>query len=480
MRDPLPPRARAARLLMASSLAASALAGCASFDGIFSTAKVADPAPLGLHNPSKPELASTEASRAWWTLLGDAQLSALIDQALAQNPGLRAAQARLGRLQAMRDAAAASEAPRVNGGLDVMRQRYSANGLFPPPIAGATVDSATLQLSAGWEFDFFGKNRAALDAALGQERANEADTLAARNVLAASVARTYLNLVRLQAQLQLAQRTLALREQTHALVQDRVKAGLDTQLELQQSESALPDARLQIEQLQEQVQLGLNALASLTAQPVSALKLQIPSLNSLTLPATVRSLPLALLGQRADIAAARWRIEASVKDVDAAKAQFYPNVNLVAFAGLSSLGLDRLFKEGSDQWGVGPAISLPLFDGGRLRANLRGKVADQEAAVESYNAQVLEAVHEVSDRIASAQAITRQQQELGAALASAETALAIALQRYEAGLGNYLSVLSAESPVISLRRQQADLRARALDTQVQLLQALGTKPAQNS
>ena len=120
-------------------------------------------------------------------------------------------------------------------------------------------------------------------------------------------------------------------------------------------------------------------------------------------------LPADLLGQRADIAAARWRVEAAGHDVKNAKTQFYPNINLVAFAGLSSIGLGRLLDAGSQQWGVGPAIRLPIFEGGRLRANLRGKTADLDAAVESYNAAVLDAIHETADQIASAQSIARQQ-----------------------------------------------------------------------
>jgi NodT family efflux transporter outer membrane factor (OMF) lipoprotein len=184
-------------------------------------------------------------------------------------------------------------------------------------------------------------------------------------------------------------------------------------------------------------------------------------------------MPLDLLGRRSDIAAARWRVEASLKDLSAAKAQFYPNVNLVAFAGLSSIGFDKLLKSESEQWGVGPAIRLPLFDGGRLRANLRGKTADLDAAIESYNAQVLDAVHEVADRITSAQAVRRQQEQQGAAQTAAETAYAIAQQRYKAGLSTYLNVLSAEAPVLAQRRLAVDLAARAIDTQVQILHAVG-------
>jgi NodT family efflux transporter outer membrane factor (OMF) lipoprotein len=256
-------------------------------------------------------------------------------------------------------------------------------------------------------------------------------------------------------------------------VQDRVNAGLDTQLELQQSESALPDAHFQIEILLEQKALAQNAIAALISQPNRALALTEPAQAAIKSIAITHSIPMDLLGRRADIAAARWRVEAATHDISNAKAQFYPNINLTAFAGFSSIGFDKLLQTGSDQWGVGPAIRLPLFDGGRLRANLRGKTADLDAAIESYNTLVIDAVRDVSDQLASAKAIARQQTEQAAAQASAESAYTIAVQRYQAGLGNYLSVLSAEAPVLTQRRQGVDLAARTLDNQVQLIRALG-------
>jgi NodT family efflux transporter outer membrane factor (OMF) lipoprotein len=185
------------------------------------------------------------------------------------------------------------------------------------------------------------------------------------------------------------------------------------------------------------------------------------------------NIPADLLGRRADIAAARWRVEAATSDVKNAKTLFYPNVNLTAFAGFQSLGFGKLLKSGSEQWGVGPAISLPIFEGGKLRANLRGKSADLDVAIESYNAAVIDAVRDAADQVASAQSITRQQTEQRAAQTAAEGAYDIAVQRYRAGLGNYLNVLTAETAVLAQRRLAVDLAARALDTQVALARALG-------
>jgi NodT family efflux transporter outer membrane factor (OMF) lipoprotein len=183
--------------------------------------------------------------------------------------------------------------------------------------------------------------------------------------------------------------------------------------------------------------------------------------------------PADLLGRRADIVAARWRVEAATHDVASARAQFYPNVNLVAFVGLSSIGFNRFFEPGSEQYGFGPAISLPIFESGRLRANLSGKSADLDVAIESYNGNVIDAVHDVADQITSARSIERQQSQQAEALASAESAYDAATQRYRAGLSTYLTVLNAETNVLTQRRSTVDLRARVLDSQMLLVRALG-------
>jgi NodT family efflux transporter outer membrane factor (OMF) lipoprotein len=450
--------------------AALLLAGCANLSGIESQAGMRDAASAGLA-PAKAA-AFTPAAQ-WWRDFGDEQLNQLVDIALQGNPNLKIAQARLARAQAVTEVAEAARLPQVNGSFDATRQRYSENGLYPPPLAGAIRNSGTLQLSASWELDFFGKNQAALDAALGSAKAAQADAEAARVLLASNVVRTYFQLARANDQLTVAQRTLAQRGESLGLVRDRVRAGLDTQLELHQSEGALPEARQQIEALQEQAQLARHALAALTGQgnrEVVRTQPSLAALKSIGLPA---ELPADLLGQRADIAAARWRVEAAGYDVKNAKAQFYPNVNLLAFAGVSSIGLGRLIEAGSAQWGVGPAIRLPIFEGGKLRANLRGKAADLDAAVESYNAAVLDAIHDAADQMASAQSIARQQAEQRLAQASAESAYQIALQRYKAGLGTYLNVLTAENSVLAQRRLAVELAGRALETQVALVRAFG-------
>lgn len=459
--------------VLAAGVIASGLGGCADLSGIAPQASLRDAPSLGLTAAPAAASAPNPVGAQWWRDFGDEPLNALVAQALADSPTLGLAQARLARAQAATQSARAALLPQVNGQLDLTHQRYTANGAVPPPLAGAVRDSATAQFSASWELDFFGKNRAALDAALGSVKAAQADAQAARLLLASQVARSYFELVRLNEQTLLARRTLAQREETLKLVQDRVKAGLDTRLELRQSEGSLPEARLQLEILQEQAALTRHALNALLGQPATA-AVPAPSaqaaIQNVALDSTI---PADLLGRRADIAAARWRVEASSSEVAQAKTQFYPNINLVGFAGLSSIGLGRWLDAGSQQWGVGPALRLPVFESGRLRANLRGKTADLDAAVESYNAAVIDAVREVADQLASAQAIGRQQAQQRAAQEAAEGAYAIAVQRYQAGLGNYLNVLTAETSVLAQRRLAVDLASRALATQVALMRALG-------
>lgn len=455
-----------------ASCAVLTLGGCASSAGITPRAQLVAPGTVGLDDAAASTSAPVFAAD-WWRAFDDAVLTDLIDRALATNPSLKVAQARLARAEAAAAGAQAAGGPQAEGSLDVSRQRFSANSIYPPPLGGSIRTLASALIDASWQVDFFGRNRAAIEAAVGTQRALQADQQAARLVLSSNVARTYVQLGRLLAQRDIAARTLRQREELLSLIRQRVQSGLDTTVELRQGEGALPESRLQLEQLDEQIELNRHALAALTAQAPNAidgLSARLQTVRTVPLPGAV---PADLLGRRADITAARWRIEAATSDMKSAKAQFYPNVNLTAFAGLASIGLDQLVKSGSDQYGAGPALRLPIFDSGRLRANLRGKAADLDAAIESYNGVVLEAVHDAADQISSLRSIDRQQSEQALAQAAAESAYDLATQRYRAGLGSYLVVLNAEASVLGQRRQEADLKARALDVQIALIRSLG-------
>ena len=463
------------RLALAAG-AAVLLSACADMRGIDTQASLRSPQSLGLSTqPTAADQAAVVATvdAQWWTALGDAHLNQLVDTALADSPNLKAAEARIRKAWAVAQMAHAADQPQVNAEANAKRNHAPANGLIPPPYAGSQYTTANAQLGASWSLDLFGKHRAALDAAVGAVRAAQADQDAARVLLASAVVQAYVQLARWQAQEQVAVRAIAQRENTLALVRDRYNAGLDTQLEVRQSESGVPEARVQLAQVLEQKQLSQNALAALLGQPAQAAQLQASPMAALRIPQMPQHLSAHLLGRRADIVAARWRVEAADRSIAEAKAEFYPDINLTAFVGLSSVGLGNFLQGNARQWGVGPALSLPIFDAGRLRGNLASKSADYDVAVEDYNQAVINAVHDVADQITSVKSAYAQMPEQQKAADAAQSALDIANQRYAAGLGTFLSVLSAETNVLAQRRQTVDIQARILSGNAALAQALG-------
>lgn len=474
---PPSPSPRLLALCAALALAGSALTGCALPGPDRAPLAQLTPAAAGLGAVGLPgDAAATTAAlptATWWTALGDAQLNALVAQALQGNPSLAASRARFERAAAL--ATASSTAGQIHGslGLDATRQRYSANGLVPAPMAGNTYDSGNLQAGFSWSPDFFGRHAAELESALGQARAAQADSAAAASQLAAQVARSYVALARLRAQHAVAQRTLEQRQQLLSLSQQRTRAGLDSQVELTQAQAGLPDASTQLEMLNEQITLAQRTLAVLCGQAPDAQQGLQPQLAQLALQDVPEVLGSDLLGRRPDIVAARWRVEAAGEDIQRARTDFYPDINLTAFVGLNSIGLDQLLKGSSRQMGVTPALRLPIFDGTRLRAQLRGHQAELDQAIAQYNAAVLEAVKEAGDAIASVQSLGRQQALQTESVAKAEQAYDFSVQRYRAGLTGQTTVLTTESQVIAQRRLAVDLQARQLDTRIHLMQALG-------
>lgn len=464
-------RLRAATIATIASTAALAciVSGCALPAHLAPPLARLDADAVGLH----ADATAAPVDEAWWRMFQQPALDALVDKALRDNPSLAIADARLRRAEAIAQRVDAEDWPQVVARFDNTRQRFPEHALFPPSIGGTRQNLATAQLAMSWELDFFGRNRAALDAALGAARAAQADAAMARLLLSAQVVRTYVQLARLLSLREVAERALSQRAEVLALVRRRTSAGLDTAVELQQAEGAVPDSRQSMEALDEQIAARRHALATLTVQPVEALATLQPRIAQLQPQPLPASVPADLLGRRADIDAARQRAEAATRDLDVARADFYPSVNLVAFAGYNALGLDRLFDNGSRAMGIGPAIRLPIFDAGRLRASQRAKAADLDAAIAAYNAAVLVAVQDAADQISALQSIDRQQQEQTRAQAFAERAYRLAVQRYEAGLGSYLVVLTAETGVLAQRRAGAELTARALDSQAELMRALG-------
>jgi NodT family efflux transporter outer membrane factor (OMF) lipoprotein len=463
------------RAPLAALLGALLAGGCASFDGLAPKSVKADAAALAASRSLAGARLSPAAwpSAAWWQRFGDPQLDALIAEALAGNPGVGSALARIDKAVALAASSGAALAPQASAGADVTRQRFSSNGIFPPPIAGSWHTQTQLAVSFGYEIDLWGRNRAAYDAALGQVRAAEVDAYAMRLLLASTVARAYAQLGRSFEQLDLAQAALVQRQAIFELIRQRVAAGLDSQVELKQAEGSIPAARLRIAQLEEEIALGRNLLAALLGQgPDRGLAIARPHMQeqSIALPSV---LPADLLGRRPDVVAQRWRVESARRDIDAAKGQFYPNVNLTALVGVQSIVFSKLLSASSEIPSFGPALRLPLFDGGRLRGNLAAKDADYDLALEQYNQTLIDALREVVDQLTSLRSVDAQRVQLDSALATARQAYELALERYRAGIGSYLQVLAAEAPLLEQHSLQANLRAHELELCINLMRALG-------
>jgi NodT family efflux transporter outer membrane factor (OMF) lipoprotein len=411
----------------------------------------------------------------WWKSYGDAQLNSLIDEGLASSPTLAQAQARLSKANTIIELTRANDRLQVGLHADVNETKQTFNGLFPgeflPP---GFQDYGTVGLNFSWDLDFWGKNRAAIAAATSEAQAAKAEAAQARIMLTSSIAAAYADLGRLYAEREVAERAVSLRTETVGLVQNRVTNGLDTQGELRQAEAGPPAARADLAALDEEITQTRNRLAALMGEgPDRGATITAPkpaTLKPFGLPATLAA---DLVGRRPDVVAARWRAEAAASRVGEARKSFYPNINLSAGVGLDVLHLTNLFKSGSDTETIGPALTLPIFDGGRLRASLRGAEAERDAAVEAYNAAVVNALHDVADVAASERALTTRLTESRAALTASEDGYRIAKLRYEGGLSTYQNVLLAEETVLTQRRIVADLDSRTLTLDVNLVHALG-------
>jgi NodT family efflux transporter outer membrane factor (OMF) lipoprotein len=253
-----------------------------------------------------------------------------------------------------------------------------------------------------------------------------------------------------------------------------MKAGLGTEMEVIESETPLPLARAKIEGIDERIKLLCNQLAALSGQgPGAGDSITRPSMTleaSAGLPDTLQA---NLVGRRPDLLAHRLHVEAAQENIEGAKKAFYPNINLMGFIGFQALGFGQLLSTAAGIAGAGPAISLPIFDGGRRRGNLSAKTASYDIAVENYNTVLVKALQDVSDQLVIMQSNRKQIQEVDTALASAKKAHHLAEVSYSGGLSNYQHVLETNSVVIRQQEIRTQLQAVRLIAYAGLMRALG-------
>ena len=459
--------------LVAACASAVLLAACANYKGIGSNTHMDAPGEFATAT-SLPGQGGKWPAQNWAESVGGALLQELVDEALAGNPNLQAAQARVNAARAMIEASGATKKPIVGASASDTYERFTEYGLIPPPYAGQYYSDVELGLNFSYDFDFWGKHDAEIRQAVSDEKAAQAEQYNARLMIATAVARTWIQLARQYEQLDIVQRQQAIRAQIDKLTLLRLKAGLDTQSEKQTTIQQTAALKNEEAQWQEAIALSRNQLGALLGKgPDRGLSISAPVLPAYASADLPDNLPLDLLGRRPDIVAARWRVEAAQGGIADAKAQFYPNVNITAFIGQSALAWSDILKPGARTLGGGPAITMPVFEGGRLRAQLKGRVAAYDGAIATYNQALNDALRDAADQVQSSHYAKLQSDNQRAATEAAEANLKLARQREQVGTTNMLQVLGTESAWLSQRKIQLDIDARRADLRVSLIKALG-------
>lgn len=410
----------------------------------------------------------------WWHGYGDPQLDALIAEGLAGSPDLAAATARLRQAEGYAQQAGAARLPSadLNGSVAATKQSYN-NGIPAAFVPQGWNDTGRVSADLGFDLDLWGRNRAAFAAARSDLEAARLDRAQASLTLSTNIATAYADLSRLFAARAVEVTALEIRQQTEELTADRVAAGLDTQAELKQAQSAVPAARAEIAATDEQIGLTRNRLAALLGKgPDRGLSIAEPEVAI-----TARGLPAGvttdLIARRPDVLAALARVEAEAARVKVARADFYPSLSLSAVLGFQSFGLDNLLRGGSTFGSAGPAVNLPIFRGGQLQGQYRVARGSYDAAVADYDSTVTAAYRSVADAVVSQRALEVRLSEQRQALADANAAYEIARMRYEGGLSRFVEVLTAQDRALQAQRAVADLEARAFTLDIALVRALG-------
>lgn len=411
----------------------------------------------------------------WWSAYGDAQLDALVDEALAGSPDVAAAQARIRVARGAAEVAGADTLPSIGGqaAAGLVKQSYN-NGIPAAFVPRGWKSNGTLALSGDFDLDLWGRNRKALAAATSEADAVEADARQAELMISTNVVSSYFDLARLTERGRALAEAVKARETLLDLSRRRAAQGLDNQSPVRRAEAEAAGARAQLAANDEQVLVRRHALAALLGKgPDRGLTIAPTTLAALPAAGVPDDAGIALAGRRPDIVAARLRAEAAGARIDVARAAYMPDVSLRGLIGLTSLGLSNLIDTGSTYGNAGAALSLPIFQGGRLSGNYRQARGGYDAAVADYNGTVVGALQDVADALASRDAAARQDAEAQAASAAAQGAYSLSDQRFRGGLSSYLDALNAQTAAIQARQTAIDARFRTLATDVALKRALG-------
>jgi outer membrane protein, multidrug efflux system len=419
--------------------------------------------------PAEPADASERG--AWWTVFSDPTLDELVGRSLAANQDLRAAAARVEQARAGAGLARSAFWPQLAAGGSVTRERTSATTEIAFPDTLTTLYRAPL--SVAWEIDLFGRVRHLTASARAEAAASTAHFESVRLALTAEVASTYFSIRELERERELLQEAVRLRRRAREIAGSRFSNGTATELDVARADTELATTEAEIAELANRRAAQQNALAVLLGAAAPDFALPLASGVEVALPSVPVGLPATLLERRPDIAAAERALAAANERIGVAKAAFFPAISLTGAAGFASGDVDQLFRADSRIWSFGPSLYLPIFQGGRNRANLQRSRAGHDEAEAALRQSVLVALREVQDSLTASRFLAEQAAAEQRALVAARRAAALAQTRYEAGLVPFLDVIDAQRTTLGLERRAAQLSLLRVTNAVTLIKALG-------
>ena len=411
----------------------------------------------------------------WWQTLGDQQLTALIEEGLANAPQVAIAVARIQRAEAEAQRVGAARQLSINAEAEAAMRRQSANNGIPAQfLPSGWNDYAQTSFSLGYNFDVWGSNRAALAAATSELRAATIDAAQARLVLSVAITAAYAELGRAWRERDNAEDVLTNRRAMRDLVARRERNGLDSRSSLRQADAEVASAQQAFAASEEIIDVRRNQISALLgAGPDRGRALMRPPLSPSAPAGIPAGVTTDLLGRRPDIVAARERVESAASKLKLARAGFYPSISLRALIGLQALGIGNLSDSQSVYGAVGPAVSLPIFEGGALQGQYRGAAASYDEAAANYNQTVITAYQQVADALAQRDAVDRRLAAARDALSASKDALDMMRRRYEVGLASYLDVLAAERGVQTWQLAIIGLETNERGAALAMVRALG-------
>ncbi|AQT70021.1 Toluene efflux pump outer membrane protein TtgI precursor [Anaerohalosphaera lusitana] len=417
---------------------------------------------------------TAEDIAAWWDSFDDQTLNDLITEALIQSPSMKQAYARIVEARARLGIAEAGLAPRIDLGGSYTRSQASEN-IAGPGQASRARDIYQTGFDAAWELDVFGGVRRAVQASQASLQSEHENLKAIWVSLAGDVSSTYIELRTLQQRLRVARENLAIQEETLELVESLYESGLSDELAVQQARYNLETTSSTIPTLQSNIEEVANALCVLTGQMPGRLNQKLKEADQIPSPAikNVTAIPANTLRNRPDVKRAERDLAAQTARIGVATSELYPRFTLGGSIGLESLKSSTLFQSDSSAYGFGPSFSMPIFEAGAIRNNIKAQTAIQEQVMASYENTVLSAAKEVRDALIALANEQRRYDRLASAVESASQAVQIAEDQYKNGLSDFNNVLLAQQSLLSLQENLVISQGTKSNNLVRLYKALG-------